>query len=119
MIQSYVPAISHYAVYELDLARLKSQCAIALIQCLQIGIWELRDHLIEEVVFVDGNYAEPPSRCAHILRIGIHSNSVLRQFAHQRSEVMDECSVYVIGQDHEIRAFGLYQFRKLGNHLMA
>ena len=36
MVKSDVAAIRHDAVDELDLARLKRQCAIALIQCFQV-----------------------------------------------------------------------------------
>src|SRR5947199_10651701 len=102
MVEADIAAVGNDAIDELKFSRLERYRAIALVQCLYMLVREFGDHLVENVVFVDGDDAEPPSGTAEILRVGIHTDGILRKLSKQRAEVVDEGSVHVIRQQHEI-----------------
>ena len=77
-----------------------------------VGVRQLGDHLVEDVVLVDRDDAEPPAGAAEIFRIGVDADRVVRQFAEQRAEVVDEGSVDVVGQEHQVGTLGLHQLRR-------
>ena len=79
MVERHVAAIGDDPVDKFDLTWLKSQCAVAPVKRTQIIVRELRNLLVENVVFVDCYDAEPPARRPKILRIRVNTDRVLRQ----------------------------------------
>ena len=119
MVEGHIAAVGDDAVDELDFARLQGNGAIALIQYAEHGFRELRNLLVEDIVFVNRDDPEPPARATEILRIRVHADRVLRQFAEQRPEVLDEGSVHVVCQEHQVGTLRLHQIRELADRLRA
>src|SRR5262245_28671831 len=98
MIEADVAAVRNDPVDELELARFERYRAISLVKSLDMLVGKLGDHLVEHIVFMDRDHPEPPAGGAEIFRIGVDSDRVLRQLTEQRAEIVDERSVYVVGQ---------------------
>src|SRR5215475_13919984 len=81
--------------------------------------WRLGIIAIHENNIFDKMIAKPPARRAEVFRIRVDPDRVLRQLAEQGAEIVDERSVYVVGQQHQIRTFVLYQIRELADGLLA
>ena len=47
MVETYITAVGDDAVDEFQLARLKSDGAVAFVQRFHVGIWQLGDLLVE------------------------------------------------------------------------
>ena len=62
---------------------------------------------------------EPPAGAAKVLRVGIDADRVLRQFSEQRAEIVDESSVDVVGQQHQVGTLGLHQLCDLADGFLA
>ena len=103
----------------LNFARFKRDWAVALVKRLHVLVRQFGDHLVEDVVLVDGDDAKPPSGAAEILGVGIDADGVLRKLAKQGAEIVDECSVDVIRQQHQIGALGLNELHDHGDRLPA
>ena len=67
VVEGDVTAVRDDAVYEFKLARLEGQRAVALVERIDCIDWEIGNHLVEDVVLVHGDHAEPPSGCTEIL----------------------------------------------------
>ena len=52
VVERHIAAVGDDAIDELELARFERQCAIALVERLNVGIRQFGDHLVEDVVFV-------------------------------------------------------------------
>ena len=112
VIETDVAAVGDDAIDELELARLERDRAVALVQRLHMLVRQLGDHLVEDVVLVDRDDAQPPAGAAEILGIGVDADRVVRQLAEQRAEVVDERSVHIVRQQHQVGALGLHQVRR-------
>ena len=119
VVERHVAAVGDDAIDELDLARLERERAVALVQRFHVGVRQLGDHLVEDVVLVDRDDAEPPAGAAEVLRVGVDADRVLRQLAEQRAEIVDERSVDVVRQQHQVGTLGLHQFRDLADRFLA
>ena len=119
MIEPNVAAVGDDAIDELELARLKRYGAVALVQRLHVGLRQLGDHLVEDVVLVNGDDTQPPPGATEVLGIGVDADGVVRQLAQHRSEVVDERSIHVVRQQHQVGTFGLDQLRQLGERFLA
>ena len=109
VVERHVAAVGDDAVDELHLARLERQRAVALVERLHVGVRQLGDHLVEDVVLVDCDDAEPPAGAAEVLRVGVDADRVVRELAEQRAEIGDERAVDVVGQEHQVGPLGLHQ----------
>ena len=103
MIQRDVAAVGDDAVDEGELARLEGEPAVALVQQLLDRLGVVGDHLVEDVVLVDGDRAQAPAGAAEVLAVGVDADGVLRELAHQRTEARHERAVDVVGQQDQIR----------------
>ena len=65
---------------------------------------------------MDRDDAEAPPRAADILGVRVDADGVVRQLAEQGSEIVDERSINVVSQEHEIGPLGLYQICDLADH---
>ena len=119
VVQCHVATVGDNTIDELDLTRLKRQCAIALVERFNVGSRQVGDHLIENVALVHRDDTEPPAGAAKVLRVGIDADRVLRQFSEQRAEIVDESSVDVVGQQHQVGTLGLHQLCDLADGFLA
>ena len=81
MVQRYVAAVRDDAVYELDLARLKRQCAIAVVQCIQVAAGSVAIILSKMLSSWTAITPSLHPGAANVLRVGVNANGVLRQFS--------------------------------------
>ena len=119
MVERHVATVGNDAIDELDLAWLERQRPITLVERLYRGLGQFGDHLVEDVVFVNGDGAKPPAGATEILRVRVDADGIVRDLAQQRTEAVHEGSVDVVGQDHQVGAFGLDQIGQLGDRLLA
>ena len=109
MVEADVPAVGDDAVDELQLARFKHDRGVPLVERRHVFVRQLPDHLVEDVVLVDGDDPKTPAGAAEIFGVGVDPDGVPRDLAHERAEVVDEGPVDVVSQQHEIRSFRLHE----------
>lgn len=112
-------AIGNAAVDETQPARLQRQHAVASIERLTLGVGQVGDLPIEDIVVMDGDDPEPPSRAAEILRIRIHADRVVRQLAQERAKVVNEGGVNVVGDQLQVGSRAAHQPGDLAAHRRA
>ena len=98
MIERDVAAVCNDSVDESELARLKGEPAVALVQQFLDRLGMRGDHLVEDVVLVDRDRSEPPPGTAEVFAVRVNADGVLRELSHQRTEAWDECTIDVVGQ---------------------
>src|SRR5881392_563229 len=62
------------------------------------------NHLVKDVVLVDGDRSESPPGAAEVLTVGVDADRVLRELSHQRTEARDKRAIDVVGQQDQIGA---------------
>src|SRR4029077_16163145 len=96
------PACCNDAVTESELARLKGEPAVALVQQFLERLGMRGDHLVEDVVLVNRDRSEPPPGTAEVLAVGVDADRVLRELSHQRTEAWNERTIDVVREQDEV-----------------
>src|SRR4051794_21896728 len=60
------------------------------------------DHLVKDVVLMDGNRPEPPSRAPKVFAVGVDADGVLRKLSHQGAKPRNEGAIDIIGEQNQI-----------------
>ena len=103
VIERHVPAIGDKPVDHLQLARFERDRDVSLVERFQFLGWKLLEAVVENILLIDGDHAEPPTRASEIFRVGIDTDRVVRQFRHQRAKVWNERAINIVRKENEIR----------------
>ena len=104
VIERDVAAVGDDPIDELDRPRLERQRRVALVERLRDVVRKRGNRLVEDVVLVQGDDAQPPAGAAEVLAVGVDANGVPGKLAEQRAETRDERPVDVVGEQHEVGA---------------
>ena len=114
VVQRHCAAVSDQTVDELQLRDVGDDRCVSPLQKRFGLLGQLRQRGIEDTVPVKSHGAQPPTRRAKILRVGVNQDRVPWAHGEQGPKIIGKGTVDVVGQDDQIGPIVLHDIGDLG-----
>ena len=102
VVECHGAAVGHQTVDELQPGHIGGDGRVPVFERGLVCRRQGRQLLVDHIVLVQGNGAQPPARGAEVLGERIHQDGVHRAHREQRTEVVGEGAVDIVRQDHQV-----------------